>query len=222
MEDEGEVWIADRLGVGLLQINDEGDIVAANEAAHELLAARSGSLIGKSPMEAFVDHRVEAAVMAATSDEDLLAEVTTPTEPIRTVIVRARRSPEGISVLLEDVSELRRLRRIRTEFIDNLAHELRTPLTTMRLLAEAMTMEVERTEVPDRVREYATKIDDETGHLAQMVSELLDLSHIEQGEVPLQLSRLDVLDLVELNTRAPAAVRLAAWSDAADRRGRQF
>ena len=40
--------------------------------------------------------------------------------------------------MLEDVSELRRLQRISTEFVDNLSHELRTPLTTVGLLAETL------------------------------------------------------------------------------------
>ena len=60
------------------------------------------------------------------------------------LVVRARRSPvDGLWMVLEDVSELRRLQQIRAEFIDNLSHELRTPLTTVSLLAETLTREAE-------------------------------------------------------------------------------
>ena len=60
------------------------------------------------------------------------------------LIVRARRSPvHGLWLVLEDVSELRRLQQIRAEFIDNLSHELRTPLTTVSLLAETLTREAD-------------------------------------------------------------------------------
>ena len=55
----------------------------------------------------------------------------------------ARRRAAGAWLVLEDVSELRRLQRIRTEFIDNLSHELRTPLTTVSLLAETLTREAD-------------------------------------------------------------------------------
>ena len=86
-------------------------------------------------------------------------------------------------LVLEDVSELRRLQQIRTEFIDNLSHELRTPLTTVSLLAETLTREAEAAgdAIPARMRDRIGKIEVETGHLVQMVNELLDLSRIESG-----------------------------------------
>src|SRR3989304_3579336 len=76
-----------------------------------------------------------------------------PAGPPRSLLVRAGRKQDGdeVSVALEDVSELRRLRRIRREFIDNLSHELRTPLTTMRLLAESLALEAKRRGPPARV-----------------------------------------------------------------------
>src|SRR5207249_3159841 len=61
-----------------------------------------------------------------------------------TLVVRARRSPIlGVWLVLEDVAELRRLQRIRAEFIDNLSHELRTPITTVGLLVESLTRDAE-------------------------------------------------------------------------------
>ena len=89
----------------------------------------------------------------------------------------------GLWLVLEDVSELRRLQQIRAEFIDNLSHELRTPLTTVSLLAETLTREAETAgdTIPARMRDRIGKIEVETGHLVQMVSELLDLSRIESG-----------------------------------------
>ena len=149
-------------------------------------------------METFVDHRIERLVRGASDSGDAQAELTLPTEPARTLVIRASGLPDGgASVLIEDVSELRRLRRIRTEFIDNLSHELRTPLTTVRLLTESLAMAAERDEVSPRLRESIDKIDVETGHLVQMVSELMDLAKIEQGEAPLNLEDLDVAEVVE-------------------------
>ena len=112
-------------------------------------------------------------------------------------MVRARRSPiEGFWLIIEDVSELRRLQRIRAEFIDNLSHELRTPLTNVRLLTETLARDLEGLDLPSRIRDGILKIDVETGHLVQMVNELLDLSAIEQGTVPLHLGEVDVGELV--------------------------
>jgi two-component system phosphate regulon sensor histidine kinase PhoR len=113
------------------------------------------------------------------------------------MVVRARRSiRRGTWVILEDVSELRRLQRIRAEFVDNLSHELRTPLSTIRLLTETVLRDVDAAEVPPRIRERLLKIDVETGHLVQMVNELLDLSRIEQGTTTLHLDDVDLAAVV--------------------------
>ena len=100
------------------------------------------------------------------------------------LLVRARRSAGWRCwLVLEDVSELRRLQQIRAEFIDNLSHELRTPLTTVSLLAETLQREADAAgdAVPARMRDRIGKIEVETGHLVQMVNELLDLTRIESG-----------------------------------------
>ncbi|HEY7600582.1 MAG TPA: ATP-binding protein, partial [Candidatus Limnocylindrales bacterium] len=103
-----------------------------------------------------------------------------------------RAAADGLWLLMTDVTELRRLQRVRSEFVDNVSHELRTPLTTIRLLTETLLAELERSDVPPRIRERIAKIDVETGHLAQMVTELLDLSRIEGGEARLQLAAVDI------------------------------
>jgi two-component system phosphate regulon sensor histidine kinase PhoR len=111
--------------------------------------------------------------------------------------------------VLEDVSELRRLQQIRAEFIDNLSHELRTPLTTVSLLAETLTREAEAAgdSIPPRMRERIDKIEVETGHLVQMVNELLDLSRIESGAA---LGAIDVLDLGRIAIESTERLRLFA------------
>ena len=96
--------------------------------------------------------RVEAAVGAARDGTATTIEMDAPAD--RRLVVRARRSGQrGVWVLLEDVSELRRLQRIRAEFIDNLSHELRTPLTAIRLLTERLLDELTGLDVPARIRE---------------------------------------------------------------------
>ena len=103
-------------------------------------------------------------------------------------------------MILEDVSELRRLQHIRAAFIDNLSHELRTPLSTVSLLAETLAREAETNDIPPRMRDRIAKIEVETGHLVQMVNELLDLARIEGG------SQLDLADDIDLGRLAESSV----------------
>ena len=124
------------------------------------------------------------------------------------VLLRARRGPGGVvDVVLEDVSELRRLQQIRTEFIDNLSHELRTPLSTVSLLAETLARDAERADVPERMKERIAKVEVETGHLVQMVNELLDLARIEGGS---QLRMDEDVDLGRLAESSAERLRLFA------------
>ncbi len=109
------------------------------------------------------------------------------------MVVRAHRDAAGAMVLiLEDVTEVRRLRQIRSEFVDNLSHELRTPLSTVSLLAETLARDAAAADVPAKMRDRIALIEVETGHLVQMVSELLDLARIEGGS-PMRLG--DDVDL---------------------------
>jgi two-component system, OmpR family, phosphate regulon sensor histidine kinase PhoR len=203
-------YLADLMGVGILRLDDSLRIELANTAAHLLLGRPPGAVVGRSAMEAFVDARIEQVVAAARDTGGSSGEfrVRGPDGP--TLIVRARRSPvSGIWIVLEDVSELRRLQQIRAEFVDNLSHELRTPLSTISLLAETLARDAEAAgeAVPAKMRDRITKIEVETGHLVQMVNELLDLARIESGG-PLVL--IDDVDMARVVAESSERLRLFA------------
>jgi two-component system phosphate regulon sensor histidine kinase PhoR len=188
-------YLADLIGVGIVHLDDDLRVDQANAAAHVFLERGPGSMVGRSAIEAFVDARLEAIVGEARSAGSATGEVVIRDPEGPTLIVRARRSPiRGVWVVLEDVAELRRLQRIRSEFIDNLSHELRTPLTTVGLLAEGLRRDVEAAgdALPPRMRERVERLEIETGHLSQMVAELLDLTRIEAGGGQLHLDDVDL------------------------------
>ena len=204
-------YLADLMGVGIVRLGGEGRVELANAAAHLLLRRPPGSLRGRTALEAFVDARVEALIEAARQSGGSSGEFRLSGGDGPILVIRARRSPvEGIWVVLEDVSELRRLQQIRTEFVDNLSHELRTPLSTVSLLAETLARDAESAGdgVPPKMRERIGKIEVETGHLVQMVNELLDLARIEGGGT---MTLLDDVDLGRI--AADAADRLRLFAD---------
>jgi len=203
-------YLADLMGVGILRLDDSLRVELANAAAHVLLGRPPGSIVGRSAMEAFVDARFEETVAAARDRGSASGEFKLRGTDGPSLAVRARRSPvEGVWVVVEDVSELRRLQQIRTEFIDNLSHELRTPLSTISLLAETLARDAKAAGdgVPAKMRDRITKIEVETGHLVQMVNELLDLARIESGG-PLVLH--DSVDLGRVVVESVERLRLFA------------
>jgi two-component system, OmpR family, phosphate regulon sensor histidine kinase PhoR len=195
---------------GVLTIDSGLRIVAANAAAHGFLDRQPGGLIGRTVIEAFLDAGVETLVRTALDQGSSVGEVGRADLRLRRLLVRGRRSSSGGAwLILEDVSELRRLQQIRAEFIDNLSHELRTPLTTVSLLAETLTRDADAAgpAIPPKMRDRIGKIEVETGHLAQMVSELLDLSRIESGGT---ISAVERLDLGQIATESTERLRLFA------------
>jgi len=198
------------LGSGIVRVDHGLRVIAANTAAHEMLGRAPGTLVGRSLMEAFLDASVESMAHAALIQGTARIELrgADADGPMLTVLAR-RAHRGGLWLVVDDVSELRRLQRIRTEFIDNLSHELRTPLTAVSLLAETLSREAEGPDVvlPPKMRDRIGKIEIETGHLVQMVNELLDLSRIESGG---ELALVDGLDMGGLAAQSAERLRLFA------------
>ena len=104
---------------------------------------------------------------------------------------------------LHDITALRRIERVRRDFVANISHELRTPLTSIKLLAE--TLAPGTVEDAATMRDFAAQIEREADHLAQLVDELLDLSMIESGETTLALEPIDPEELVADDSSSASA-----------------
>jgi two-component system phosphate regulon sensor histidine kinase PhoR len=109
------------------------------------------------------------------------------------------------ALVLEDVSELRRLERARRDMVANISHELRTPITSIRLLSDTLLRGALRDR--ERATGLLEKITSETDTLQQMAQELLDLSMIESGMtlvrlVPVELSELIAAAVDHLSEQA--------------------
>jgi two-component system phosphate regulon sensor histidine kinase PhoR len=98
------------------------------------------------------------------------------------------------SIVIEDLSELRRLERVRRDFVANISHELRTPLASVRLLAETLEDAIETD--PEQAQGFVEKIETEVQLLSDLVSELLELSRIESGRTPMSIEPVEAEKLV--------------------------
>jgi two-component system sensor histidine kinase SenX3 len=76
--------------------------------------------------------------------------------------------------------ELRRVNKIRRDFVANVSHELKTPATSLRLLAESLEETID--EDPAQARLFAAQLKKETGRLSQLINDLLDLTRLESEE----------------------------------------
>ena len=86
--------------------------------------------------------------------------------------------------------ELQRVNKIRRDFVANVSHELKTPATSLRLLAESLEETIEKD--PVQARLFAAQLKRETERLAQLITDLLDLTRLETEE------RVEYPDLVDV------------------------
>ena len=107
-----------------------------------------------------------------------------------------QKDSQAYLVILQDLTTIRRLETVRRDFISNISHELRTPLASLRAVVE--TLQVGALEDPPAARRFLSRADHEVDTLTQMVEELLELSRIESGRVPIRLSQTAVIDLVKI------------------------
>lgn len=105
----------------------------------------------------------------------------------------------GIVFVLRDITEERRLDRLRKDFIANVSHELRTPLSMMQGYAEALLDEFG--DDPEQRRELSAIIHDETLRMRRLVNSLLDLAQLESGQFQMNFTDTDLTALVRWVTR---------------------
>jgi two-component system phosphate regulon sensor histidine kinase PhoR len=97
-------------------------------------------------------------------------------------------------VILQDLTQIRRLEMVRRDFISNISHELRTPLASLKALVD--TLRDGALDDPPAAQRFLNRIETEVDSLTQMVQELLELSRIESGQVPLRLVPTPVAEVV--------------------------
>jgi two-component system phosphate regulon sensor histidine kinase PhoR len=116
---------------------------------------------------------------------------------VNAVPLRLGADEVGVVMVLHDVTELRRLEQVRTEFVANVSHELRTPLTAIQGYLE--TLLTGALEERENARRFLDIVFRHTERLGRLLNDLTDLSNIELGRVSLKLAptRLDeVVDTV--------------------------
>ena len=185
-----EALLARRGGDLLLLVDSSLRIVRAGPEAAALTDRSEQALQGMSLIAAFGSAPLDVlARQAIASVEVVTGEADLGHLGSRHFAVDVVPLPDGGLVLsMHDITSLRRMERVRRDFVANISHELRTPLTSIKLLAETLTSgSIDEA----TTRDFATQIEREADHLAQLVDELLDLSMIESGETKLTLEPLD-------------------------------
>lgn len=101
----------------------------------------------------------------------------------------------GAVVVLRDMTEERRLDKLRDDFIANVSHELRTPISMLQGYSEAIVDDIASTD--EEKKEIAQVIYDESLRMGRLVNELLDLARMEAGHITLNLEEISVPQFID-------------------------
>ena len=178
---------------GVLVVDSAGTVEVANPAAMEMLDAPAGFQSGDRLIS--LNHNYELNRLAtdtAESGESGQAQIELfgPQRYLQALAVpltqrAADETTRRALVLLNDLTEMRRVETTRREFVSNASHELRTPIAAISASVE--TLQAGAINNPQAAGDFLRRIGEDTARMDRMVGELLELSRLESGQERLSM-----------------------------------
>lgn len=177
--------VLERMTDGVLIADSDGYVTFLNPAAERLFDAPES--LGRTVVEIVRQHQlVEAWRRSCETGEAQEESVELPAlRQFLQLVILPDQQTGGSLLLVQDLTRVRRLEKVRRDFISNVSHELRTPLASLKALTE--TLRDGALDDPKAAPRFLGRIETEVDALTQMAQELLDLTRIESGQVPLDL-----------------------------------
>jgi PAS domain S-box-containing protein len=219
---------------GMFMTDAGGAIIMANAETEKLFGYDREELLGQ-PIEMLLPHRLRdlhrahretfsvAPAVRLLASRDLLGQRKDGTEFPIEVGLNPIQTQDGLVILsvVVDVTERKRIDRLKSEFVATVSHELRTPLTSivgsLRLLEGGAIGQL-----PEPVKRLIGIAHDNSQRLTRLVDDILDIQKLEAGKVSFNLERTDVKALVMQAIEANGAfadsfsVKVRLDDDAAD------
>ncbi|MBC1562910.1 two-component system histidine kinase PnpS [Listeria booriae] len=191
--------IVQNLVSGVMLINQRKQIVMTNPMMEQIIGEKD--MTGKAYYEVLKSFALTQLVDQCMDQKTFQQEEITIYFP-REQILDANVSPilsragsiTGVIVLLHDITEIRRLENVRSEFVANVSHELKTPVTALKGFAETLLDGAMYDE--ELLKKFLTIIKEESDRLHRLIMDILELSRIEQKHVSMNLEEVDVEDVV--------------------------
>jgi len=182
---------------GVLAIAPTGNVMLINPAAESMLGLEGADSVGRKLLDMVrIPELVKAIETTQLSRASCITEIQTYREPKRTLSVRVAplENPHkpGVAVVLQDVTELRALERIRTDFVANVSHELKTPLASIRAYAETLKLGA----INDREKAvgFVDQIEKQADVLNSQIQDLLELARVESGKANFTIDHVRLND----------------------------
>ncbi|MCU6432808.1 CHASE domain-containing protein [Undibacterium sp. Jales W-56] len=193
---------------GIVTTDMRGFIASANQSAEALFAYPPGTLFGRNIRDLFPDATSNAYLQSYFSDEfvhhgiPIRIEVTGRKRgnidfPLELALAKVELGTQNLLVLiLHDLSEQKRIEKLKSEFVSTVSHELRTPLTSIRGALGLLMGGVSGT-LPESIKKLIQMANDNASRLTLLINDLLDFEKLEYGGMQFQMERIQLHDLVK-------------------------
>lgn len=196
---------------GVAVVDGTDRLLFSNRAFAEILGLDMAPKMGSTLVESVRQPElIEAVRKVRGGPEAVHSEITIGTLRQRffAVTVASVRAAEnsGAVIVLHDITDLRKLERVRRDFVANVSHEFKTPLTAIQGFAETLLAGA-MDDPQNRIR-FLQIILDHSRRLARLTDDLLELSRMDADRVNLELDRLSVSQFIQTcveTTQRPAA-----------------
>lgn len=183
---------------GIIMMDSNGLILIMNERSEEILGVSARKLVGKHYSDIKQQYELSQLIIEGFDTKVFIHEEVTFYYPderlleLNLVPIHQGNDAEfgGMLLVLQDVSAIRRLERMRSEFVANVSHELKTPIAAVKGFAETLLGGVVKDE--ETTRSFLQIIYDESERLNRLIGDILELSKIESRRAPLMLSPVDI------------------------------
>ena len=187
---------------GIMMIDREERIMLLNPAAEYILGFSSQELLGKKYNEAKQQYEFTKLIQECIETQDPIRDEMVfyyPAERILDIhlspIAHEDEEWSGVLIVIHDITAVRRLERMRSEFVANVSHELKTPIAAVKGFAE--TLLAGALNDKETAVSFLQIIFDESERLNRLIGDILELSKIESKRIPMNFSPIYLPEFLE-------------------------
>ncbi|EGK5739523.1 cell wall metabolism sensor histidine kinase WalK [Listeria monocytogenes] len=196
--------IVQNLVSGVMLINVDKQVIMTNRTMYQILGETE--ITGKPFYEVIKSFALSQLIEGTFETKTIQQKEIILYFP-REMILDASVSPilgengeiTGIILLLHDITQIRHLENVRSEFVTNVSHELKTPVTALKGFAETLLDGAMYDEM--LLKKFLTIIKEESDRLHRLIMDILALSRIEQNPVPENVELVEVDEVIEQSAR---------------------
>lgn len=190
--------IFEHMADGVMAFNRQGVLIHVNSVCYDMIGAHNMGHRFESIFEN-IDAQIDFEKLLFGKADNTLEKMVNVNDKYLNmhfdVYLNAKQEPDGLVVVIQDVTKQQKLDEMRKEFVANVSHELRTPLTTVKSYTE--TLIDGAIEDKDMAMHFLNVMDKEADRMTALVHDLLELSRIDNRQIQLNFSEIDMKAMLD-------------------------